>query len=153
MNKNQYKCQNIFMIKLSMFEKFLIYGIIGVFMEIIWTGFNSFLKLDYTLTGHSSILMLPIYGMAVFLEPIFIRLKNLSIIYRGLIYAILILCCEFVTGYILKGFGICPWDYTAKGINIMGLIRLDYIPLWFFAGLFFEWLNKRLSVINININE
>ena len=103
--------------------------------------------MDYTMTGHTSVIMLPIYGMTVFLEPLFMKLKTVSWVYRGCIYALVILGCEFVTGYILKGMGICPWDYTNKGVNICGVIRLDYIPLWFFAGLFLEDVSGKICSI------
>lgn len=141
------------MIKLNLFQKFFVYGIMGLFLEILWTGFNSFLRLDYTLTGHSSVIMLPIYGLTVILEPLFEKLKKYPVAYRGFIYSILILSCEFITGYILKCFNICPWDYTNKGINIMGLIRLDYIPLWFCAGLFFEGIYNSFFSISLNSEE
>lgn len=153
MNKKYFFNQNIFMIKLNFFQKFFIYGIIGLFLEVLWTGFNSLLSLDYTLMGHSSIIMLPIYGLTVFLEPLFEKLKKYSLVYRGIIYSVLILSCEFITGYILKSFNICPWDYTNKGINIMGIIRIDYMPLWFCAGLFFERIYTEFLCISLNAKE
>lgn len=40
-------------------------------------------------------------------------------------------------------FGICPWDYTGRPMNVNGLIRLDFAPLWFGTGLLFEWITKK----------
>ena len=52
---------------------------------------------------------------------------------------------EFISGSILKFFGICPWDYSASSFNIAGIIRLDYAPLWFGLGLFYENLFKQIA--------
>ena len=30
------------------------------------------------------------------------------------------------------------WDYGSGALSVMGLIRLDYAPLWAVLGLFFE---------------
>ena len=35
------------------------------------------------------------------------------------------------------------WDYSRAKFNIKGVIRLDYAPLWFTAGLFFEKFLKK----------
>lgn len=50
---------------------------------------------------------------------------------------------EFISGSILKKLGICPWDYSGTPFNIEGVIRLDYAPLWFGLGLFYEKLFRR----------
>lgn len=150
MNKKEDKGKNIFMIRLSFLQRFFLYGIIGLLLEIVWTGLNSLFNMDFTLTGHTSIIMLPIYGMTVFLEPLFLRLKNIPVVYRGCIYSAIILSCEFITGYILKGIGICPWDYTGQGLNVCGIIRLDYAPIWFAAGLIFEKISDRVSGISLH---
>ena len=45
---------------------------------------------------------------------------------------------EFISGSFLKQFGMCPWDYSGVPLQCHGVIRLDYAPLWFTAGLIFE---------------
>ena len=50
---------------------------------------------------------------------------------------------EFLSGLFLKKHRICPWDYSRAKFNIKGVIRLDYAPLWFTAGLFFEKFLKK----------
>lgn len=128
-----------------MVRRFLIYGAAGITLEITWTGFTSFMAGDITFTGHSSIIMFPIYGMAVFLEPLFSQLKETAVFIRGIIYMSLIFAVEYFTGYFLTLCGICPWSYINTALNINGLIRLDYAPLWFIVGLFFEHIFRRLS--------
>lgn len=41
----------------------------------------------------------------------------------------------------------CPWDYSKCKYNIKGVIRLDYAPIWFIVGLFYEnVLNKESKI-------
>lgn len=126
-----------------MFKRFFVYGSLGLSLEILWTGFNSFLRGDLTLTGHSSVIMFPIYGAAVLLEPMFVQLKNCSVLLRGFMYMTLIFAMEYWAGLVLTFFNICPWSYFNAALNINGLIRLDYGPLWFVVGLIYEFLYKR----------
>ncbi|MCI6534917.1 MAG: putative ABC transporter permease [Lachnospiraceae bacterium] len=112
-------------------------------MEILFTGLRSLREDNPKLTGNTSIWMFPIYGMASFLSPICRRLKGKSIWLRGGVYTCCIFIGEYVTGSFLKKHNACPWDYSNAPLNIDGLIRLDYAPLWFGAGLLFEKiLNK-----------
>ena len=83
--------------------------------------------------------MFPIYGFAAFLAPIGKRLGGYCAFIRGCIYMLLIYATEFTSGAILKKFHRCPWDYSGQPANIHGLINLCYAPLWFGAGLFFEY--------------
>ena len=46
---------------------------------------------------------------------------------------------------LLRCFHMCPWDYSNTPLNYRGLIRPDYAPLWFGAGLFFEKILGKLS--------
>lgn len=109
-------------------------------MEIVWTGLHSLLTGDPKLVGNTSIWMFPIYGMAALFTPICSILKGKNFIIRGGIYAVCIFIAEFTTGALLRSFQLCPWDYSNAKYNIMGLIRLDYAPVWFIAGLIFEKL-------------
>lgn len=128
-----------------MFRRFFIYGSIGLSFEILWTGMTALFCGDITLTGHSSIIMFPIYGGAVLLEPAFIQLKHSSLFLRGIIYMTLIFAAEYFSGLLLTCLNICPWSYANALLNINGVIRLDYMPLWFSVGLFYEHLYKRFA--------
>ena len=57
---------------------------------------------------------------------------------RGGIYTCFIFAGEYLSGTFLRKLGACPWDYSHARFNFKGLIRLDYAPLWFGAGLIFE---------------
>ena len=61
-------------------KRFIIYGLLGFCMEVLWTGFGSLLKGDIKLTASTYVWMFFIYGLAVFLEPIHNRIRHLSFI-------------------------------------------------------------------------
>ncbi len=129
----------------NIMKRFFIYGFIGCSMEVFWTGIASLFKGDTALMAHSSIWMIVIYGMAIFLEPIQSLVKNKKWYIRGLIYMALIYFTEYVTGFALDIFNIKVWEYT-DSLSINGYITLTFAPLWFLAGLFFErvriWLDN-----------
>lgn len=88
--------------------------------------------------GKTSVWMFPIYGMASFLAPVCRFLKNKNAMFRGIIYTCCIFLAEFFTGTLLKKYNVCPWDYSKAKLNIKGVIRIDYAPLWFLTGLLYE---------------
>lgn len=130
-------------ILLIMKKRFIICGIVGWCAEILWTGLNSLVNHRFKLIGQSSLWMFPIYGCAALIEPLSKVYRKCNVFIRGLVYMLHIFFAEFVSGTILKKFGMCPWDYSASPLNVDGVIRLDYAPLWFILGLFYEFLFKR----------
>lgn len=119
-------------------------------MEIMWTGLWSVINGDFRMTSTTSIIMFPIYGMAVFLKPLYGIIRELPTFIRGGIYVLCIFAAEYFCGLILTKAGICPWNYSSARFNVNGLIRLDYAPAWFAAGLIFEGVV--ISRINIQKN-
>ena len=55
---------------------------------------------------------------------------------------------EYVTGRLLRSLRACPWDYTGCRFSVDGLIRLDFAPLWFGAGLWFERITQGKDPVN-----
>lgn len=121
-------------------KHFLICGITGWCMEIIFTSLGSLLSGDFTLTGHTSLWMFPIYGIAAFIFPLYQKISFFPIWLRSFVYAIIIFSVEFITGIILKRYHLCPWNYEDATWNLAGVIRLDYFIFWCIAGLIFEKL-------------
>lgn len=119
-------------------RNFLVCGLTGWCMEILFTSAGSLLKKDGRLIGQTSIWMFPIYGMAVLIRPVYRLIKNLPTLLRGMIYSLGIFFFEYLSGSLLKKHHMCPWDYSGAAANINGLIRLDYAPFWMAAGLIFE---------------
>lgn len=130
---------------INIMKRFFIYGFIGCSMELFWTGIGSLFNGDAALMSHSSIWMIVIYGMAIFLEPFQSMLKDKRWFVRGLVYMTLIYIGEYITGFALDIFDIKVWKYT-DSLNVHGYITLSFAPLWFLAGLFFErvriWLDN-----------
>lgn len=131
-------------------------GVTGWCLEVIFTSIDSILRHDWRLMGQTSLLMFPIYGCGALLGPIgtFIdrwlgsgtELKEKAFdlaIRHGFLYMVLIFVAEYFSGSLLRGGGMCPWDYTGRSTNIDGLIRLDFAPLWFGTGLLFEQITKK----------
>ena len=85
-------------------------------------------------------LMFPIYGLAAVIGPLSVRLRHWPVLLRGCFYGAGIMLVEFISGSILRLFSLCPWDYSKTPYNISGLVRLDYFPVWFTAGLIFEYI-------------
>ncbi len=121
-----------------MHSKFIRCGMYGWCLEILWTGLHSLLRHEPKLMGFSSLRMFPIYGMASLLSPLSALLKKFGTVTRGFIYMLCIFTVEYTSGMYLKKRDCCPWDYSGSPLQINGVIRLDYAPLWFFTGLFYE---------------
>ena len=113
-------------------------GLIGWCMEIIFTALGSLRNRDMTLKGVTSLWMFPIYGCAAIVAPISRILKRVPIWLRGLTYMSMIFSTEYLSGKLLTKRELCPWDYGKSRWNIDRVIRLDYAPYWFGAGLMFE---------------
>lgn len=121
-------------------RNFLICGLTGWCMEIIFTSMKSLFTHDYHLMGHTSLWMFPIYGMASLVVPVYKKIFRWPVICRGALYGAGIMFGEYVTGTVLGHYGVCPWDYSGSPYSIKGVIRLDYYPFWIAAGLVFERL-------------
>ncbi len=121
-------------------KDFFICGLTGWCMEIIFTSLGSFQQNDMRFIGRTSLWMFPIYGMAAFIRPVYMKIQDWPIICRSLLYGAVIMLGEFVSGSILSFFSVCPWDYSNTPYNIAGIVRLDYLPFWMAAGLVFERL-------------
>jgi len=118
-------------------------GLTGWCLEVFWTGIHSLLEGNFTMMGKTSLLMFPVYGCAALIRPAYRYLKDFPVAVRGLFYTLGIFFTEFLSGSVFQFFHICPWDYSHVPLQFRGIIRLDYAPLWFFTGLFFEWLLRQ----------
>ena len=123
-------------------KDFLKCGILGWCLEITFTALHSLQQRKFTLQGTTSLWMFPIYGCAAFIGPLSRLLQKKHPLFRGNLYMLGIFLVEFSTGLLLKKKDWCPWDYSDSPLNIHGVIRLDYAPLWLLAGLFFEHIQK-----------
>ncbi|MFC1615841.1 hypothetical protein ACFL21_01760 [Patescibacteria group bacterium] len=121
------------------------YVCIGVTLEVVYTGIKSFIvKKDKRLLGFTQVWVMPIYALgAIFIfEPLHHQISDIHIIFRFLIYALIIFVLEYIFGLIFKLItGKCPWEYKGKW-NIHGFINLPHFPFWGILGLLFEILHN-----------
>ena len=115
-------------------------GLLGWFLEMIFTAFHAFRRRDLRLPCTTSLWMFPIYGLGALFAPLCRLLRRFPIMIRGLVYTCLIFTGEYLTGTWLNRRGLCPWNYERSRWNLSHVIRLDYAPCWFATGLLFERL-------------
>jgi hypothetical protein len=133
-----------------MLKRFVLYGIAGWGMEIIWTGLGSLFDGDLRMLGYSNLWMFVIYGCAVFLEPIHDIIRGWNWFFRGIIWTTIIWGMEYTSGLILfKMTGVHPWIYDGP-YAVDGLIELLYGPAWFTAGLVFERIHRKLDAYRVS---
>ncbi len=124
-----------------MLWRFLIYGLLGWGVEVLFTGTLALLQQrDRCATAKTYLWMFPIYGGALLLlEQVEQASQGGHFLARALAYLLVIYGAELLSGWLLRQLlGRCPWDYTGRGHHLFGLINLDYAPAWFAAALLFE---------------
>ena len=127
---------------LSVFWRMYVYALHGYATEIMFTAsWNFVFHLNWKLMGNTSIWIMPIYGLSgLACEQIYLSCNRwgLSLPVRGFVYLIWTYFWEFTTGFVLKQFDLCPWDYTHYDGDFMGLITLEYAPGWYILGLILD---------------
>ncbi len=128
--------------------RFLIYGLCGWCLEIVWTGVGSLISGNYLLYSFTYMWMFFIYGMGILFEPIHNIIRRWNTVLRGFLWVLIIFSVEYFFGWFLAQIlGHCPWDYGNGILSINGYIRLDFIVPWFFTGLLFEKLHDFLIAL------
>jgi uncharacterized membrane protein len=90
--------------------------------------------------------MLPIYGLSQPLyEPVHDALRERPAAQRAAAYCAGFFAVEYASGRLLRAtVGEAPWDYSHARLNLHGLIRASYVPVWAAAGLALEPLHDAL---------
>jgi hypothetical protein len=119
--------------------RFLGYGVAGLAAELAWTALRG--------RPRTSLWMLPVYGGAqLAFEPVHDSLRARPAVQRACAYGFGFTCVEYASGRALRALrGDAPWDYTRAHVQLHGLIRADYVPVWACAGLAFERLHDALA--------
>lgn len=121
----------------------LLIAALGTAMEIVFTALADLPRAgDRRLKGYSYVWMIPIYALVYpllcFLYP---SISGRPWAARGLFYTAIAYALEYSSGWILRAAtGEAPWEREYRGARwaVHGLIRLDFAPAWFGAGLLFE---------------
>ncbi|XP_054827793.1 transmembrane protein 229B isoform X1 [Eublepharis macularius] len=128
---------------LTAFSRWYLYAIHGYFCEVMFTAAWEFVvNFNWKFPGVTSVWALFIYGTSILIvEKMYLYMKDkCNILVRCLIYTLWTYLWEFTTGFILRQFNACPWDYSQFDLNFMGLITLEYAIPWFCAAFIMEQL-------------
>jgi hypothetical protein len=125
---------------------FLFYGLIGINIEVFFTGIKSLLNKDWRGTGTTYVHMFWIYAIGGFLlskiAENFSFSSNIyanAILMAALLYVPIIYAIELTSGLVLKRIlGKIPWEYPPGPYTFRGLIRLDYCFYWFGLAILFQ---------------
>lgn len=128
-------------------KNFVVCGMTGLCIEVFFTSLCAAGKKDKKLMGQSSAWMFPIYGLASIIGDIYPKIAGWPKLVRAFLYGISIMVVEYASGYLLSLLNVCPWNYEGCRYSVKGLIRLDFLPLWMIAGIFYENLLKNQSKI------
>lgn len=125
-------------------QRLYFWGVHGIFAEVIFTGIWEYLVSgSWRLMGVSSMWCFFIYGFGTLLAELVHRTLvsyKIPLLVRCLCYVLIAYVWEFSCGLILDAFGARPWDYSDFDYDFMGLITLEYAPVWFLAGLYYEFI-------------
>jgi hypothetical protein len=129
-----------------------LFAVLGLGLETLFTA-----ALDWQddpkrhLRGHSSLWYLPLYATApLILKALLPRIDAWAWPVRGLIYMVLLFALEYVSmGALRLLLGESPSEksYYTRHWNIHGLVRLDFAPAWFVAGLLLEWVYTHVVIL------
>ncbi|NWS94558.1 T229B protein, partial [Mionectes macconnelli] len=128
---------------LTAFSRWYLYAIHGYFCEVMFTAAWEFVvNFNWKFPGVTSVWALFIYGTSILIvEKMYLYLKDkCNILVRCFIYTLWTYLWEFTTGFILRQFNACPWDYSQFDFDFMGLITLEYAIPWFCASFIVEQL-------------
>jgi len=123
---------------MNIMYQILFFGCLGITIEVLFTALkktyqntNKNTPIDRRLEWKSYVWMFVIYWLIPIVAPIIY--KNMSdywLVIRLLVYALIIICFEYICWFIIKQIiWKSPWYYT-NWLHIHNLVRIDYIPLW-----------------------
>lgn len=119
---------------------FILFGILGIFGEVVYTSLKSLVKeKSLRLQGKSYLWMFPIYGsIALLFDPVHRFMSGWPWPFRGVGYMLVIYAVEYLSGELLKRVtGDHIWHYQGR-YNLHGHIQLAHAPVWFAVGLLVE---------------
>ena len=130
--------------------RFLIFGFLGMLMEVCFGALAALKNGNWNMHGHSSPWMMIDYGLiGVILMPMarpLIR-KKIPLVFRAVVYMLAIFLVEFVSGWIFDLCGLEIWDYSSLPYNLYGYITLVFVPYWYGLGLVVEYLYRKVDTV------
>lgn len=130
--------------------RLVLFGLLGLLIEVFFTALGSLHDDNWSLRGHTSPWMMLDYCLfAVILMPVGKPMARwgIPLPVRAIVYMIFIFADEFVSGAVFKMCNIHIWDYSHKPLNLYGFITLTYTPFWYGLGLVAESLYRRIDAL------
>jgi len=141
-------------------QKFLVYGCLGLLIEVLFTSFSSLFSRHWKLTGNTYLWMLWPYGLTALLLEAVSSAVQWPFWAKAFIYVPIFYGAEALSGvtiatatkFLQWAFGghqggVVPWDYQKSLWSPMGLINLRYVPFWFLLALAFDPISGFLTKV------
>jgi len=139
---------------LDILQRVVAFGSLGMLVENFYTGISSLKKKHWDAPCRTYLWMFFIYGAGGLLLEKLHDWLTLNHFLAALLFTVVIFTIEFSAGWLIERLtGKCPWKYVDdSGVkvhkrSIMGLIRLDYAPLWYGLALAFDLYSDRIKHI------
>lgn len=142
--------------------KLLLYGAIGLLIEVGFTGLWSLASRNWKASGHTYLWMLPVYGMTALVLEAVSEALPWPFYFKALVYLPVIYGAEALSGAAIKiatgllqktfgghGGGVVLWDYGSSRWTPFGLINFKYAPAWLLVALAFDPISGMMrNVVN-----
>lgn len=129
--------------------RFLLFALLGLTMEVFFTGFGRLAHGNINMVGHTSPWMMIDYGILGLVTMWLARpMINLGIplMGRAVVYMLGIFFVEYVSGMIFTHvLGLDIWNYSSHAYHLHGQIALDFVVPWYLLGLGVEFLYRRVD--------
>ena len=122
-------------------------GMVGMMVEVVFTSVvKAWDEKDYSMVGHVSLWMFPIYAFGLTYGFDFIHFLIEHDIIRWLSYPLWIWAVEVVVGVPAKKIGLEIWsyDYLPDQYHWRGIVSYVHAPLWMGFGIFIELVKSCL---------
>ena len=127
--------------------RLLFFGMFGICCEVGFTAARSFVKnRDFSLIGHTSLWMFPIYAIGLTCGFDLIRDIIEYDIIRWMSYPLWIWLVEVLFGLPTVKAGLRIWDYhyLPESLHWRGIVSFAHAPVWVSFGIMVEAINGRL---------
>jgi len=137
---------------LILLQKAIIYGCLGLLIEVFFTGIGSLIRKHWDATAKTYLWMCLVYGFTALILETISDAITWPFYLKAFIYVPIIYGAEALSAWVLKMIiGRVPWDYGVSHWTPMGFINLKYAPYWLLLAMAFDpiasFLNKLLHAV------
>ena len=139
---------------LILLEKIVVYGCLGMLIEVFFTGISSLLRKHWDATAKTYLWMGPIYGLTALILEAVSNAISWPFYLKAFVYLPIIYGAEALSAWAIKQIiGRVPWDYGVSHWTPMGFVNFKYIPFWFVLAMAFDpitmFLTKLLRAVSL----